>query len=133
MEINEENLELNSEEDDTHSNKWTINIIISEVNIFLINFSQNSNINMKNNEENKSDNYKSIKEIEPIIFDIPKLIKNKDAKYIQMLTLQSVTPDIDLNKIICNEELKNSKNTYKIDTKILTESDETFGFLKRKK
>ena len=37
-----------------------------------------------------------------------------------MLNLQSITSDIDLNKIICNEELKNSKNTYKIDTKILS-------------
>ena len=66
---------------------------------------------MKYNEENKSDNYESIKEIKPII-DIPKLIKNKDSKSIQMLTLQSITLDIDLNKIICNEELKNS-NTVK--------------------
>ena len=88
---------------------------------------------MKNNEANKSYNYESIKEIEPIIINIPKLIRNKDAKSIQMITLQSVTPDIDLNKIICNEELKNSKYTFKIDTKILTESDETFGFLERNK
>ena len=89
MEITEEDLELNSNEYDTNSNKKTLNIVISEVNdVLFINSSQNSNINMKNNEKNKSDNYESIKEIEPIIIDIPKLIWNKDAKSIQMLTLQ---------------------------------------------
>ena len=50
-----------------------------------------------------------------------------------MLTLRLITPDINLNKIICNWELNNSNNTYKIDTKILSESDENFGFLKRNK
>ena len=83
-------------------------------------------------EENKSDNYESIKEIESII-DNPKLIRNKDSKSIQILTLQSITPDIDLNKIICNEEPMNSNNTYMINTKILSKSDETFGFLEKNK
>ena len=50
MEITEEDLELNSDEYDTNSNKRTINIIISEVNdVLFINSSQNRNINMKYN------------------------------------------------------------------------------------
>ena len=107
-----------------------ISIIISEVNdVFFINSSQNSIINMKN----KSDNYESIKEIEPIIIDIPKLIRNKDSKSVQMHSLQLITPDINLNKTICNGELNKSNNTYKIDTKILSESDENFGLLDRNK
>ena len=134
MEITEEDLELNSDEYDTNSNKKTINIIIfQKLMMFYLLIPLKIGISIWNIiEENKSDNYESIKEIESII-DIPKLIRNKDSKSIQMLTLQSITPDIDLNKIICNEEPINSNNTYMIYTKILSKSDETLGFLERNK
>ena len=50
-----------------------------------------------------------------------------------MLSLQLITPDIDAGSIICNEEQKDSINVNSIDSKILAESDVTFGFLERTK
>ena len=130
MESIEEELGLSSEEYNTNSNKRKISIIISSVgDILFINSTQNSIKNIESNEENKFNNHEPNNEIESIIIDIPKLIKNKDAKSIKMLSLQSITPDIDTGSIICNEEQKDSINVNSIDSKILAESDVTFGFL----
>ena len=134
MESIDEELELSSEEYNTNSNKWKICIIISSVgDILFINSTQNSIKNIESNEESKFNNHEPNNEIESIIIDIPKPIKNKDAKSIKMLSLQSITPDIDAGTIICNEEQKDSINANRIDSKILAESDVTFEFLERTK
>ena len=132
MEKSEDECELNSEEFSKNSNNRDINIIISETNDVLY-------IKSSLSKDNKID---SIKEIDfnnfnnksiynSTIIDISKLIKNKNAKTIRMLALQSINQNIIFNEDDYFETKNNSIKINKTGEAGKDEFDETFGLLER--